>query len=367
MTVNMPLTSLLVCPDGHAVRVLTRILQEMEIRVEACADLEMARARIEGRRFDALLVDCQHESAVKLIAHARNTANKNAVVIALVKGQSEVRGIFANGAKFVLYKPISLERTAHSMRVARSLMRSERRIRPRIPVEAKTSIAYAGKEDIPVALLDLSEEGVAIRSDSKLPPYSKVYFQFALPGNAALVRLAGEVMWQDSSGRVGIRFTRVPQTSRRLLNDWLKMNPALASEAPTESAASTSGDDLAVRLSAGLGLLSASAADRRNLSRQACSLGAQVYLADRKVPTRCTLGDISTGGCYLETAETFPCGTPLEIVVRTEELRLAIRGEVQSTHHGFGMGIRFVLTNEEQKKHVQQLIACARSEPKLSV
>src|SRR5579864_8371102 len=208
----MSLTSLLVCSDAQAVQVLSRILQDLGIAVESCGDLRMARARIADRHFDALLVDCQNEpAAVELIAHARSSATKKiGVAIALVSGRNEVREIFAKGASFILYKPISRERAAHSMRAARSLMQSERRVRPRIPVQANTSIAYAGKEDVPAALVDLSEEGIAFRSDSKLPPCCKVYFQFALPGNASLVRLSGEVMWQDSDGRVGIRFAHVP-------------------------------------------------------------------------------------------------------------------------------------------------------------
>ena len=365
----MALTSLLVCPGAQAVQVLSRILEDMGIAVEPCGDLGMARARIDDQHFDALLIDCQNEpAAVELIAHARNTtANKVAVAIALVSGQNDVRDIFAKGASFVLYKPISRERAAHSMRAARSLMRSERRIRPRIPMHANTSIAYAGKEDVPAALVDLSEEGIAFRSDSKLPPCCKVYFQFALPGNASLVRLSGEVMWQDSDGRVGIRFAHVPQTSRRVLNDWLKANPTTLLEvaAPPASQVLTSADDPGLRLSAGLGLLSVSAADRRNLSRHSCCLGAQVYRADHGTSTRCTLVDVSPGGCYVETAETFPNGTPLEIVVRTEDLKLRIHGKVQSTNRGFGMGVKFSLRTDDHRKQVQQLIACAQSEPKL--
>lgn len=370
MAVNMALTSLLVCPDTQAVQVLSRILEEMGIAVEVCGDLGMARARLADRCFDALLVDCQNEpAAVELIAHARNsTTNKISVAVALVSGGNEVRNIFAKGASFILYKPISRERAVHSMRAARGLMRSERRFRPRIPVQASTTIAYAGKENVPAALVDLSEEGVAFRSDTKLPPYCKVYFQFALPGSVSLIQLSGDVMWQDSSGRVGIRFAQVPQTSRRVLNDWIKANPASPSEAATPaSPVATTKDEAAERLSAGLGLLSASAADRRNISRHPCCLGAQVYRADNRAPTRCTLIDISSGGCYVETAETFPSGTALEIVVRTEDLRLAIHGEVQSTHRGFGMGVKFILRTDEQRKQVQQLIACAQAEPRLLI
>jgi CheY-like chemotaxis protein len=368
MAVNMALTSLLVCSDAQAVQVLSRILQGLGIAVESCGDLRMARARIADRHFDALLIDCTDEpAAVELIAGARKTpANQNIVVIAIVSARNEVRGIFAKGANFMLYKPISRERAAHSMRAACGLMQRERRTRPRIPLQAQTSIAYVGKEDVPAALVDLSEDGIALRSDSKLPPYCKVYFQFALPGNTSLVRLSGEVMWQDSSGRVGIRFAQVPRSSRRVLNDWSQANLPLPSEvAPSASPVSTSDDDSGLRLSAGLGLLSVSAADRRNLSRHACCLGAEVYRAQSNVATRCSLIDISPGGCYIETTETFRSGTALEIVVRTEDLRLRIHGKVLSMHPGFGMGVEFTLRTDEHRKQVQQLIACAQSEPKL--
>jgi CheY-like chemotaxis protein len=369
MDVNMALTSLLVCPDAQAVQVLSRILLDMGIAVEPCGDLRMAQARMDDRHFDALLVDCQDEkAAVELITHARTKSqNKAIVTIAIVSGRNEVHDIFAKGVNFVLYKPISSERAAHSMRAARSLMRSERRIRPRNPLSAGASVAYAGREDVPAALVDLSEGGIAFRSDSKLPPCCKVYFQFALPGNSSLVRLSGEVMWQDSSGRVGIRFAHVPQTSRRVLNDWLQANLSSPPEDASPAAqASTTGDDPSL-LSASLGLLSVSAADRRDLSRRACCLGAQVYRADKSAPTRCTLIDIGPGGCYLETAETFPNGTPLEIVVRTEDLKLRVHGKVQSTNPGFGMGVRFSLRTDAHRNEVQQLIACAKSDPKLSI
>jgi|ERR1700722_10508150 len=370
MTVNMGLTSLLVCSDAHAVQVLGRILRDLGIAVESCGDLRMARARIEDLHFDALLVDCQDGSAaIELIDQARNTPNnKTSVVIAMVSEQKEAHEILSKGANFVLYKPISRERVAHSMRAARGLMRSERRIRPRIPLQANTSISYADRENVPATLVDLSEDGIALHCDGKLPPYGKVYFQFALPGHAPLIRLSGEVMWQDSSGRVGIRFAQVPGMSRRRLNDWLQANLTAASEvAPSKSQVSTGVDDSGMRLNAGLGLLSVSAADRRNLSRYPCCLGAKVYRADSNVATRCTLVDISPGGCYIKSAETFPSGTPLEMVVRTEDLRLRIHGKVQSMHPGFGMGVEFSLRTEDQRKQVQQLIACVQSEPKLSI
>lgn len=366
MALNMALTSLLVCSDAQAVQVLRAILQDMGILVESCGDLRMARARLEDGHYDAVLVDCQNEpAAIELIAQAR-TPNKTMVVIGIVSGLNDVRAIFAKGANFMLYKPISRERAAHSMRAARGLMQRERRTRPRIPVQANTSVAYADKENVPAALVDLSEDGIAFRSEGNLPPYCKVYFQFSLPGSTSMIRLSGEVMWQDSSGRVGIRFAQVPQTSRRVLNDWLQANPVVTTETVLpESQASSTSDDASLRLSAGLGLLSVSAADRRDRSRRTCCLGAEVFRANSRAATRCTLIDISPGGCYIETIETFPTGTVLEVVVRTEDIKLHVHGKVLSTHPGFGMGVEFNLRTDEHRKQVQQLIASAESEPKL--
>jgi hypothetical protein len=231
-------------------------------------------------------------------------------------------------------------------------------------VHAPASIAYAGKEEGSATILELNEKGLGIQIADKVLPSCKVYFQFALPGDNSVIRLSGEVMWQDASGRVGLRFANVPQTSRRMLQRWVQA--ALGAEPgqpPVPGPSQT--DDEGQRLSAGLGLLSVSAADRRNLSRHACSLGAEVYRVDTTVPVRCSLSDIGSGGCYIETSEPFPEGTPVEIVVRTQDLKLCISGKVRSVNRGFGMGIQFNLRTDAQKQQVEQLIACAKAEPRL--
>lgn len=358
----MALTSLLVCADAKAVQVLTRILLDMSIRVEHCGDPSVAGARVLARSFDAILVDCSNQQvAMDLISAARKApVNRKTLAIAMVDGRNQVREVFASGANFVLYKPISAERASSSLRAARSLMRRERRRNHRVPLHAQARIAYDNTEDTPATLLDLSEEGIAIQSDRRLPPRCKVYFQFALPGQVSTVRLAGQVAWQDSTGRVGISFASVPQSSRRVLGEWLRANLSRAEEeAPsTVPEAEPSSTRTRKNLAAGLGLLSVSASDRREKSRHACRLGADVYRLGSNVPHRCSLSDISTGGCYVETTEPFAPGTPIDIVVRTEDIKLRVRGTVQVMHPGFGMGVEFSLRTADEREQVKQLIAC---------
>ncbi len=350
---------------------LSQILHELGIRAESCSDPRRARARLDEQQFDALLVDCQDEpAAIDLIAHARNTtANKTTITIAMANAASQVRHIFASGVSFVLYKPISRERAAHSLEAARTLMLREKRRQPRVQVQAQASLTYATIEDASATLLDLNEDGVAIQADQKLPPSCKVYFQFVLPGNSSPVRLSGEVMWQDSSGRVGIRFAHLPQVSQRALKSWLQAH--LPAHAEAEESAAPALDPAADQTSAeplaGLGLLAASAADRRIQSRHACRLGAEVYREGSSVPQRCNLSDISAEGCYVETSEPFPAGTALEIVVHTQYLKLCVHGKVRSMHRGFGMGVHFTLRTADQRQQVHQLIACEALDSETSV
>jgi CheY-like chemotaxis protein len=361
----MVLTSLVVCADAKAAQMLSRILGELGIAVEHYEDPSAALARLGKQAFDALLVDCQDEpAAVELMVNARKTrANKTTLVIAMVDGRNQVRDVFARGANFVLYKPISLERAGTSLRAARALMRRERRRNRRISLYTKAALAYATTEDASATVVELSESGMGVQAEGRLPPSCKVYFQFSLPGHVSTVRLSGEVMWQDSSGRVGIRFADVPQTSRRLLNQWLQAN---LSRQPDAGQNPPAAQPTSTHPLAGLGLLSVSSSDRRGLSRHACRLGAEVYLLGSTVPTRCSLSDIGTGGCYVETTEPFPSGTAVQIVVRTRDMKLRIQGSVQAVHRGFGMGVSFSPKTAEEREQVQQLIALVSQPPELN-
>ena len=81
--------------------------------------------------------------------------------------------------------------------------------------------------------------------------------------------------------------------------------------------------------------------NRRGERRFACKLGAEVYRLGSNVPNRCTLSDVSEGGCYVEMPSPLAEQTGVEIVVRTPDMKLKIRGQVLAVHPGFGMGVQF--------------------------
>jgi hypothetical protein len=52
----------------------------------------------------------------------------------------------------------------------------------------------------------------------------------------------------------------------------------------------------------------------------------------------------------------FPAGTPVEITVRTHDMKLRLSGDVKASHPGYGMGVSFKLNTKDERLGVQQLI-----------
>jgi hypothetical protein len=259
------------------------------------------------------------------------------------------------------------------LRAAQSVLYRDKRRKARATVHAHATIDYAGGEQAKATLVDLGEEGMAVNFAKRLPPTCKVYFQFQLPGQTANVRLSGQVVWQDWNGRAGIQFVDVPQTSRRVLQEWLKMNLAppgrqLASEEvavessirPDEQGVLTNvrGKKQDVKSSDGeaAARLRGEPDNRRGQTRYPCRLGAEVYQKGSSVRHYCHLSDLSPGGCYLEMPLAFAAETTVEIVVRTYEIKLRLTGVVKASHPSYGMGVLFHLNTKDERHGVQQLI-----------
>jgi DNA-binding NarL/FixJ family response regulator len=377
----MTLSALLVCVDEAAASVLRRVLEELSIKVEACPDFARAAIRLEQDRFDVVIVDGTSNGEV--IALLRDTRmsrlNGATLAVAVVAGQDNIREVFSLGVNFVLYKPVAYDRALSSLRAARAVMRKEKRKSARAAVHAHATIDYANVQQDRATLVDLAADGMAIQFGKRIPSTNKIYFQFQLPGQSVSVRLSGQIVWQDWNARAGIQFVDVPKTSRRLLDEFLSAN--LPSEMKQEQfsditvemeeplqlatvsvAEQTHGSGAATQTATGTVAAAepktaepSNADNRRAQTRYTCRVGAEVYRTGTSVPNHCCLTDLSSGGCYLEVSLPFPTRTSVEIVVRTHEMKLRLRGTVQASHPGYGMGVAFDTNNKEVRENVRKL------------
>ena len=77
-------------------------------------------------------------------------------------------------------------------------------------------------------LLDLHEDGFAVRTSERLEVNRAVTLSLDLPETKNYVHGNGQVIWSDDAGRGGIRFSALPETSRQILREWLFANLLIA-------------------------------------------------------------------------------------------------------------------------------------------
>ena len=77
-------------------------------------------------------------------------------------------------------------------------------------------------------LLDLNEDGFAVQTSERLEINRAVTLCLDLPETKSYIHSSGQVMWSDDSGRGGIRFSELSETSRQILKEWLFANMLIA-------------------------------------------------------------------------------------------------------------------------------------------
>lgn len=305
------LQSLLLCGDDKVVRVLRRVLSEMEIAVEHCSDPDSATRLLTRQRFEAVIVDCSvPEIAGKVLSGTRNApANRRAITVAILESatagdsQSALKRAFAMGSHFVLFKPISIERTRASFRAVRALMKRERRRHARIPIEIPVEI-QTESSPLHANTLDLGENGMAVNTRGRrLPPSFQV--KFSLPGTAIHVECRGETAWEGGQV-VGIRFCDVTVETKDQLKQWV--------------------------------------------ARQLLGADAE------ELPVSCRLTDLSPSACYLQTESPFPVRTRLQMAMKVGDLVVETEGIVRLMHPATGMGVEFTKNTSVQKARVEDFI-----------
>jgi len=308
----MNLKSLLLSSDEITVRILRRVLSDLEIEVEHCFAAEDAIRRITRQRFEAIIVDGANADEARSVLAAAKAApvNKRALAIVLVEGSVGLKGGFEMGAHFVLHKPFAVERAKGSFRAVRALMKRERRLQMRVPVEIAVDCQGSSSRS-KAKTIDICEGGMAIQFSGRVGKESVLLFSFKLPGTDSGLELRGELAWEGNSSQAGVRFKDATDEQLKTLRRWL--NSQLPEPEPDDP------------------------------------------------PVNCRLTDLSLGGCYLTTGSPFPRGTRVVLSIKTTELEVRAWGLVLVAHPEFGMGVEFLQSTAEQRDRVHCMITTLRA------
>lgn len=217
----MKLTALLVSRDRPSLRVLTALLDVLQIEHQTCHSSADAVEWLVRGHHSALIVDFDLVGAGQVARMApMATPRRKPAVYAMVSAFTPVGGAFQSGVNFVLYKPLIYEQVARSLHAGQRLMRPNPRHSHRHPLEALVHLQL-GTAALPAIMLDLSEQGLALQAPEPLPAVHNVPLHFYLPGTSHLVEGIGKVIWTDDDGRAGMFFSRLTPASRHHLKNWL--------------------------------------------------------------------------------------------------------------------------------------------------
>jgi DNA-binding response OmpR family regulator len=307
----MNLKSLLLSSDEKTVRILRRVLSDLEIGVELCSAADEAVRRITRQRFEAIIVDGANpaEAISVLLAAKAAPVNKRALAIVLVEAPVGLKGGFEMGAHFVLHKPFAVERAKASFRAVRALMKRERRLQMRVAVEVPVECRGAGSYK--AKTIDLCEGGMAIQFSGRAARENSLRFSLELPGMSQKLEIDGELAWGGGGNQAGVRFKDATDEQRCALRLWLGNH--LPEPEPDDP------------------------------------------------PVNCRLTDLSLGACYLTTGSPFPRGTRVVLSIKTADLQVHAEGIVLVAHPEFGMGVEFLQTTSEQRDHVHRMITTLRA------
>ena len=160
--------ALLFCADENTARLVTQVLNELEFSVEPANEPFAAVKRLTTQHFDAVVVDCDNEqNAALLFKSARNSGpNKTSLAVAVVEGQPGIAKAFRIGANLVLTKPINVEQSKGTLRVARGLLKKGE-------AAAKSAPAPVVSQPTPQAARPVPSNPAFARPLTPMPPAAR--------------------------------------------------------------------------------------------------------------------------------------------------------------------------------------------------
>jgi len=117
--------AVLFCPDEKLARLISQVFHEVDFVVDHVTEPFAAVKKLMAQHYDAIVVDCDNDqNSALLFRSARNSSfNQSSLAIAVVEGQAGVAKAYRIGANLVLTKPINVEQSKGTLRVARGLLK----------------------------------------------------------------------------------------------------------------------------------------------------------------------------------------------------------------------------------------------------
>ena len=242
--------ALLFCNDAQLLCTVDRVFNDGGVLTDVCLGYEAVKETLKNDHFDLLAIDLDEPEAAPVI-DLWTQSNPSKVVIAFALQVQTMRQA-QRRIHFTLQKPLGASLLSRTLKAARGTLLQKRRSAPRHPVNipAKVCVVQNGVKQprFREMLLDLSAGGICMKTEPAVPHGATVEIEFVVPGTKSIVHARGTVMWSESTGVSGVKFTFIPPAEQATLRAWTDSTVAVAESMPANLAASLiAGDKSYVR------------------------------------------------------------------------------------------------------------------------
>lgn len=223
------LRSLMLCRQSETVALVTGVCRELGVELHHCSTAKTALEKFAQQRFHGVIVDDQDGANAALLLRdmQASASGRRSLIIALAKADAALDAVFGAGTHLVIYKPLTHDRLRNGLRAVRTLMgRRQQRASSRVKVDIMATITANGSEDIPAKILDISTGGAALSLQRPIPIVKSLKLSFTLPREKRTITTAGELVWKDVRGNLGIEFRNTDPAFTLSVARWIKAQTA---------------------------------------------------------------------------------------------------------------------------------------------
>ena len=212
---------MVVSRDWQEVSVLECILGSLHMDVALEAEPQRALARLNKSKVDALIVDCDLQGSEQFLRELHRDPRRANTLPLVIMGKPQARSLDDTGALFAFDKPISVEQAVRTLSAARNMILDGRLRYHRAGVEVPVELCTNAQKNVQASLINLSQGGMQVRSDSFVENSKQLRVSFELPGAKSSLKAQAEIAWQDQRGNIGIKFVKLTPRQQRTLQLWL--------------------------------------------------------------------------------------------------------------------------------------------------
>jgi|SRR5450432_537813 DNA-binding response OmpR family regulator len=217
-------SALVICNDPSMVGMAYKALEEQGMAVKVAQTATAADLLLQKNEFDLALFDSDVAGATQLASDDKSNFPK--MVFAMVQRAKAVE-MYGQRVHFIVQKPFTADLLSRSLRAAFGVMLRGRRASFRHNVDIAVTNCMAIKDQetrnlSSAVVVDISETGLCLQTREVLQQGTLV--QLTIPSSDVkdAIEAQGIVVWNQSTGKSGIKFARMATAEKQKLSSWLE-------------------------------------------------------------------------------------------------------------------------------------------------